>query len=98
MKEYMVTCDLPESFSPDFIETIPKQRQKINELFKAGKLTSYSLALDRSKLWTVVLGETEEEVMEVLATFPLIDYLRVDIHQLAFNDRARIVLPAMSLN
>ncbi|MGB0862811.1 MAG: muconolactone Delta-isomerase family protein [Saprospiraceae bacterium] len=96
--EYMVTCDLPSTLTPDFLELIPEQREIVDKMFQKGTLTSYILALDRSKLWITILGTNEEEVMEKLAKLPLMPYMRVEIYELAFHNAARVVLPAVSLN
>jgi muconolactone delta-isomerase len=96
--EYMVTCDLPETLPQEFMDLIPEQREVVNKMFEKGAFTSYILALDRSKLWITILGNSEEEIMEKLAELPLISYLRIDIYQLAFHNAARVVLPAVSLN
>lgn len=98
ISEYMVTCDLPEVLTNEFLGLIPEQRQMVNQLFETGVLTGYTLALDRSKLWITLIGSDEEDVMDTLANFPLMPYFQVDIHPLAFNNAARIVLPALSLN
>ena len=96
--EYMVTCDLPSTLTQDFMELIPEQREVVNKMFQKGAFTSYTLALDRSKLWITILGNSEEEVMEKLAELPLMPYMQVEIYQLAFHNAARVVLPAVSLN
>ncbi len=98
MVEYMITCDLPEVLTEEFMDLIPEQREEVNNLFQAGIFTGYTLALDRSKLWITLLGKDEEQVMEVLARLPLMPYFRVEIYPLAFHNAARVVLPALSLN
>lgn len=94
----MVTCDLPEELTEEFMNLIPEQRQEVNKLFQNGVFTSYTLALDRSKLWITLFQEDEEKVMEILAQLPLMPYFRVEIYPLAFHNAARVVLPALSLN
>lgn len=98
MVEYMVTCDLPEELTEEFMNMIPEQREEVNKLFQSGVFTSYTLALDRSKLWITLFGKDEESVMEALARLPLMPYFRVEIYPLAFHNAARVVLPALSLN
>lgn len=98
MSEYMVSCDLPEVISEELMSLIPEQRKVVNKLFQTGVLTGYTLALDRTKLWITLLAHDEEQVMETLAKMPVMPFLRVDIHPLAFHNAARVVLPALSLN
>jgi hypothetical protein len=98
MSQYMVEILLPSFMSDDFKEKIPSQRKKINELMEAGRLMSYALADDYSKLWCVVRAETEFEVMSLISEFPLIDYMEPTINKLMFNNVVAMRLPMFSLN
>jgi hypothetical protein len=98
MDHYLVDIDLPEEPDDDFISLIPDQRARINQLLNEGIVTSYSLSIDRSKLWTTVVAESEKEVGEILAAFPLIDYMVYSIHKLAFHNSAQYHIPPISLN
>lgn len=97
-KNYLVDIQLKYTFKPEFFVLIPKQRKLINELMNEGIIHSYSLAIDRSKLWIVMETENENQVMDVLATFPLIKFMNPDIHELAFHDSIHSGFPHLSLN
>lgn len=94
----MVEIQLPAFMSEDFKEKIPAQRKKINELMEQGRMMSYALADDYSKLWCVVRAETEFEVMSLISEFPLIDYMEPKINKLMFNNVVAMRLPMFSLN
>ena len=94
----MVDIDLPNTLTTEFISLIPEQRAQVNNLLQEGRISSYTLALDRSKLWATFLAESQEEVMDILSTFPLIRYMDINIHELAFHQMANLALPAISLN
>ena len=98
MSQFMVEILLPSFMSEDFKEKIPAQRKKINELMEQGRLMSYALADDYSKLWCVVRGATEFEVMSLISEFPLIDYMEPNINKLMFNNVVAMRLPMFSLN
>lgn len=98
MAEYMITCDLPMQQDAEFMSMIPDQQAAVSRLFKGGILTSYTLSLDRLKLWMTMLADSEEQVMVHLAEMPMMPYFKVDIHPLMFHNAARVVLPAVSLN
>ena len=68
---YMIEFELPEVLNPKFLSKIPQQRSKIDELMDLGKVRSYSLSEDRSRLWMVVVAETEDDVNEILDEMPL---------------------------
>lgn len=98
MSQFMVEFILPEQMTEEFVSTIPRHRLKINQLMKEGKIISYCLASDRSKLWCIVKADTEFEVMEIIAEFPLIDFLQPTINELMFSNTVAIRLPMFSLN
>jgi muconolactone delta-isomerase len=98
MKQYIIDIDLPEQMDDEFVRMIPMQRQHINLLMQEGIITSYSLALDRSKLWVTIIAKNENEVASILKTFPLIHYFVYSIHELAFHNATTYSMPPISLN
>ncbi|TAF25689.1 MAG: hypothetical protein EAZ70_09705 [Runella slithyformis] len=98
MSQFMVELTLPLQITEDFVQTIPRHRAKITELMEQGKVNSYALAADRSKIWCVVRAESELEVMDVIAELPLIGYLNPHISKLMFNNAVAFRLPLFNLN
>jgi hypothetical protein len=98
MDQYLVDIDFPEAPDDEFISLIPSQRAMINTHMQSGIVTSYSLSIDRSKLWVTIVAESEQEVGDILATFPLIGYMVYSIHKLAFHNTAQYSMPPLSLN
>ena len=99
MSQFMVEFILPDDMTEEFISKVPRQRLKINQLMEKGKITAYSLAADRSKLWCIVKADNEFDVMAIIAEFPLIDFMRPTISELMFNNTATAIkLPMFSLN
>ncbi|MBC7450999.1 MAG: hypothetical protein H7259_05885 [Cytophagales bacterium] len=98
MDHYLIDIDLPEEPDDEYISLIPEQRAQINQLMQDGIVTSYSLSVDRSKLWATVVAENEREVGQILTTFPLIRYMVYSIHKLAFHNTAQYTMPPISLN
>ena len=84
--------------SEDFTSKIPAQRKKINEMMEQGRMMSYALSEDYSKLWCVVKAESEFEVMSLVSEFPLIDFMDPKISKLLFNNVVALRLPMFSLN
>lgn len=98
MSQFMVEFELPSPFPESFIAKIPYQRIAINQMLEDGKISSYALSMDRNKLWCVVNGNDEFEVMDIIAEFPLIDYMKPTITELMFNNSVVLKVPAFSLN
>lgn len=96
-KLFMAEFDLPMYFSEEFIQLIPAQRTYINYLLAEGKVKSYSLALDRSRLWTIFSAKSEDEVMHIIEDMPLGDFMDANISELMFHNAQDRVLQ-FSLN
>ena len=98
MSQFMVEFTLPDDITEAFVQKIPRHRAKVNQMMEQGKINSYALAADRSKIWCIVKADTEYEVMEIIAEFPLIDYLTPVINELMFNNTVALRLPLFTLN
>jgi muconolactone delta-isomerase len=98
MSQYMIDINLPASPDDEFFALIPKQRAVINELMSEGTITSYTLSVERTKLWVLVNAETESEVMDVLYRFPMLKFMRFKIHELMFHQMLAFRFPSISLN
>jgi hypothetical protein len=98
MNHYYVEISLPEHLSEEFIRKIPKQRAVVDDWMQKGIIMNYALSFDRSKLWIVMIGENEEDVMKTLNTFPLRRYMKPTLFKLAFYQGFAPGIPAYSLN
>ena len=98
MSQFMVEFMLPNDMTEAFVRKIPKHRAKVNQLMEQGKILSYALAADRSKLWCIIKAESEVEVIEIMAELPLIDYMQPSINELMFNNTVALRLPMFTLN
>lgn len=98
MNTYMICIGLPKEITQEFISLIPKQRKKINELMDEGKILHYSLAIDRSKVWVTLIASSENKAMDLLATFPMIHFMKPEIFELAFHNSVSNELPKLIMN
>jgi hypothetical protein len=98
MSTYKAEVDLINPFTPAFSQLIPEQRKKVDELMNAGTIISYGLAMDRSRLWIVFEAKNLEEVYDALRSFPLYDFMKPDVFELAFYDTIHSGFPQLSLN
>ena len=92
VKLFMAEFQLPTVLTEAFVRLIPKQREFVTFMLAEGKIKSYSLAMDRSRLWVVFAAETEFEVMEIIDQFPLADYMTPQLSELAFHNAQDLVL------
>lgn len=98
MNTYMICIDFPTELTHEFISLIPKQRTRVDELMDEGKILHYSLAIDRSKLWVTVVAQSENRALDIIASFPLIHFMKPEIFELAFHNSISNDLPKLIMN
>ena len=95
---YMVDFTLPNPMSEEFMQLVPFQRLAVNKLFEEGKLVSYALSLENSRLWGIFSANSELEVMDLISDLPLTPFMKVDISLLTFYNDTKTQVPKFSLN
>ncbi len=98
MSQYMVDIELPESMTDEFASLIPFQRSRVNMLMSEGKISSYSLSMDRARLWVIVNADSVDEAQSIIASFPIFSFIQFRIHELMFHNSLRLLHPQFSLN
>ena len=98
MNEFMVDVNLNGAHSDEFMQLIPSQRSVVNDLMLEGKVTSYCVNIERSKLWITMVGKNEEEILDILAKFPLIHYMDCEVSPLLFHNSSQQIFSHISLN
>lgn len=94
---YMVEFEIPNHFTLEMIETIPDQRSKVENYFFRGKLLTYTLAIDRSKLWAIFLCHSEAELIDLIEKLPMTQYLDYKYHEIMFHQMVT-TFPSFSIN
>lgn len=92
----MAVFDVPP-LSDDLLEMVPEQRERLDDLFAQGKLLCYSFSLDQSKLWAVMMSESESELITIIDLLPMTPYMDYDYHELMLHNTVHL-MPSMSLN
>lgn len=95
---YLVHIILPDFFSKHFYSLVPAQRDIISALLKRRVIRSYSQDMERKNIWCFIEAISEQEVMDILSTFPIIKHVNVQITELAFFDTTPAILPDMIMN
>lgn len=98
LEVFQVHIKLPEIFSRRFASLIPMQRDRVNQLLEQRVILNYALDMTRSNLWVTMQAKDQTEVMDILATFPIIKDVQVEIFELAFFDTAPLGLPDLIMN
>ena len=96
--QYMVDFKLPSILSEEFMDLVPFQRLAVNKLFEEGKIVSYALSHENSRLWGIFVANSELQVMDVLSDLPLTPFMKVEISLLTFYNDTKTQVPKFSLN
>ena len=92
----MVEFEVPE-LTPFMLSMIPEQREAIDQMMVKGKMISYSLSMNRDKVWSLMLADNESELLQIIDELPMSSYMSFDYKELMFHNTVHLI-PAMSLN
>lgn len=98
MGNYMIDINLPEEINDDFQSKIPMQVESVSLHMQSGNIISYTLTMDRHKLWIVVSARSKNDAKSMLKTMPLYSYFDYTIHELMFNNINLPLYTTFSLN
>jgi hypothetical protein len=98
INSFQIHITLPDVFSRRFAALIPQQRERVNQLLEERVILNYALDMERSHLWVTMQAKDQEAIMDILATFPIIKDVKVEIFELAFFDTAPMGLPELNMN
>lgn len=97
IQQYMVEFVIPTP-TPDYLyELVPEQQEAVHKLFGAGRLLTYTLSINRGKLWAVFLAGSESELLSYIDKMPITQYVEYQYSELMFHQSLKL-LPSMSLN
>ena len=97
--QYIVTVELPDEMTMEFMTLVPSHRARINKMMQRGLMLSYSLNMERTRLWMIFNVKEAEEVERILHSLPLhAHFLSYDIQLLMFHNATSGALPSISLN
>jgi hypothetical protein len=94
---YFVEFDINTPFTKEMAMYIPSQRKRVSTLFYEGKILSYSISAERDKLWVVFVASSEEELVSLIESLPMIIFMTYRYRALMFVQMASVI-PEMSLN
>jgi hypothetical protein len=95
---FMVEFTMPSVLSERFMSRIPEQRATVSRLFSDGKLVSYGVSIEDSRIWAVFVSNTEGGVEELVRSLPLTRFTTYKIHLMNFYNLISTSIPAFSIN
>lgn len=98
MSPFLIDVELPSELTEEMISIIPEQRKRVDKLMDEGVISTYTLALDRSKLWIVLYATDSDEASDIVDALPLGYYFDYEVFPLAFHNSVANLIPSISLN
>lgn len=98
MKQFFITFKFPLQPGPGFHKLQDEQRDCVNDLAHKGIVLSYTVSADYRKSWMVIQAESEINVHEIIGNFPLIRFMRPEIHEILFHQQSAHAMLQPSLN
>lgn len=71
-----LTFEAPAGREGELAALIPAEQAHVRELTQRGVLEAIYISADRSRVWLVLRGASQQEVEQTLTTFPLYPYMR----------------------
>jgi muconolactone delta-isomerase len=80
--KYMVLVTFNHSDEAAFNATVPAEQAHVRRLKEQGIIESISVSLDAAHGWTVLRGESREQIEQTVRTFPLFPFMHTELIQL----------------
>jgi muconolactone delta-isomerase len=74
--EFMVSGSFYPQDQEEILAHIPQEQAHIHVLQEQGMIQALYHSADRSRVWIVIRGASQDEVQKTLASFPLYPYVR----------------------
>jgi muconolactone delta-isomerase len=74
--EFMVSASFRAQDQEEMLARLPQEQAHIQVLREQGTIQALYLSADRSRVWLVMRGESQDQVQKTLEGFPLYPYVR----------------------
>ena len=74
--EFMVSASFRIQDQEEMLPFVPQEQTHIHVLQEQGTIQALYLSADRSHVWLVMRGESQDEVQKALEAFPFYPYVR----------------------
>jgi muconolactone delta-isomerase len=80
---FMVAISFESDHEAEIAALVPQEQAHIRELMQRGGVETIYISADRSLIWLVMRGASQQEVAQALAGLPLYPYMRPVVTPLA---------------
>jgi muconolactone delta-isomerase len=81
--EFMVSAKFRPQDRAEIIARIPQEQARIKALREQGIEEALYISTDRSRIWIVMQGESQDQVQKNLESLPLYSYMELEVVPLA---------------
>jgi muconolactone delta-isomerase len=75
----MVTVGFVQGQQEAIAARMPAEQAHVRELMEQGVIEAINIAADRSRVWLVMQGDSEDHVRQMMAAFPLYPYMELEV-------------------
>jgi muconolactone delta-isomerase len=75
----MVTVGFVHRQQEAIAARMPAEQAHVRELMEQGVIEAINIAADRSRVWLVMQGDSEDHVRQMMAAFPLYPYMELEV-------------------
>lgn len=75
---FMVEITFIPQHQSEIAALVPKEQAHIKTLMERGIVQAIYISADRSYVWVVMYGESQEQVQQEVQSFPLYPYMNVE--------------------
>ena len=79
----MITIHFDMQYSQEIGALVPQEQKHVRESMSKGTLEAIYISADRTVVWLVIKGESQEQIQQELSTFPLYPYMQPQFTPLA---------------
>ncbi|MBK8700208.1 MAG: hypothetical protein IPN29_12025 [Saprospiraceae bacterium] len=87
-KLYMVELTVNHIQEEEFFNLLPDHRNMVHNLIYKDIIVNYTVAEDRSKVWSIFRAENESALVQYIEKLPLTRYMDYTYHELMFMEWA----------
>jgi muconolactone delta-isomerase len=75
----MVTVGFVQRQQEAIAARMPAEQAHVRKLMEQGVIEAINIAADRSRVWLVMQGDSEDHVRQMMAAFPLYPYMELEV-------------------
>jgi muconolactone delta-isomerase len=77
--KYMVTVSFAKENQNALAPHMAAEQAHVGDLLGKGVIESINIAVDRSRVWLVMQGESQDRIQQEMKAFPLYPYMDLDL-------------------